>query len=135
MIKNISNKSLQTKIMLMFFVMSVVLTFFLGVAFYKNTYNNYSGFKRTEMITLAKETANKIDRFLFERNADLKVLADSKIFSMDNIPSEAKQSYINNVVKAYNTYDSISLIDDYGSVILTTKIDKNIGISNDILKE
>ena len=114
--------------------MSVILSSTLGLVFYKNAIKNIKNSKKIEMQTLAYETSNKIDRFLFERNADLSVLANSKILVMNEIPNIVKLDYLSNFVKAYKTYDNIDVIDINKNTILTTRKD-NQKLPTKILNE
>ncbi len=68
------------QILMLLITMSTFLSFTLGIIFYQNTAENALQNKEREMMTLSSLTANKIERFLFERSADIKVLAASQIF-------------------------------------------------------
>lgn len=69
------NASLQVKVMAIFFVSSLLLTLILGSVFYNQITETVTQNKERELTTLAKETANKIERFLFEREADIQVIS------------------------------------------------------------
>lgn len=119
MLKGIKNLSLQLKIMAIFLAMSILLTLTLGLMFYNNTAQNVKQNKENEITTLADETANKIERFLFEREADIQVMAQSQILTMDQIDRETKRQYLENVINNYKTYDEIFVLNQLGETVLS----------------
>lgn len=110
--------------MSIFIIMSVALTFTLGTTFYGNTVERVKFSKKKEMTTLAIETTNKIERFLFERSADIKVFAESQILTMPEVADDTRLNYLKNVVNAYQTYDNVFVIDNSGSVRLSVVQDQ-----------
>lgn len=128
MLKEIKNLSLQFKIMAIFLTMSILLMFTLGLFFYNNTAQNVKQNKENEIMTLADETANKIERFLFEREADIQVMAQSQLLTMAQIDSETKRQYLENVINNYKTYDEIFVLNQLGETVLSATF--NIGDSH-----
>lgn len=114
------NTSLQVKITFIFVTMTLFILTILGVTFYSNTIDTLKESKEKEMTTIAIETANKIERFLFERSADIKVLSESKILTMTEVQDRTRHNFLMNVMGAYQTYDSIFVVDLEGNVILST---------------
>ena len=100
--------------------MTLFILVILGVTFYSNTIETLKGSKEKEMTTIAVETANKIERFLFERSADIKVLSESKILTMTEVQNSTRSHFLVNVMGAYQTYVSIFVMDLEGNVILST---------------
>lgn len=137
MLKKRMNLSLQFKIMAFFLVTSVLLTLILGIVFYNNTIENVRVNKETELMTLAKETSNKIERFLFEREADVQVMANSQILTMPQIDERTKLKYLQNVVSNYKTYDEIVVLNNNGQLLLAADNggDIEIGRSFDFLSK
>ncbi|MBF4693053.1 PAS domain-containing sensor histidine kinase [Fusibacter ferrireducens] len=118
--KGFNNRSIQSQIMRLLIIMSMTLILTLGLVFYNNTVSRIKDSKKREMTTLAIETTNKIERFLFERSADVKVLASSNILNAENVSREVQSHYLENVVKAYQTYDEIFVLDNSGDLKITT---------------
>jgi PAS domain S-box-containing protein len=116
MIKKISNASIQLKILVLFLLMGALLTAAFGITFYQKTLDNAVSNKEKEMLNLADITSNKIERFLFERRGDAKVLAQSNIFFNPEIPDQIKQTYLENVMNAYQAYDAIYILNKSGTI-------------------
>ncbi|MBN2898240.1 MAG: PAS domain S-box protein, partial [Clostridia bacterium] len=118
MIKKIQNASIQFKILMFFLLMGSLLTLTFGTTFYKNTLNSALSSKEKEMVTLADITANKIERFIFERVGDVQVLAQSQIFTTPDISDEIKTNYLDNVMHAYQAYDAIYILNSTSTLQL-----------------
>ncbi len=121
--KGLNNRSIQSRIMSLLIIMSLTLILTLGFVFYNNTVSRVKESKKREMTTLAIETTNKIERFLFERSADVKVLASSNILNADTVTRAVQSHYLENVVKAYQTYDEIFVLDNSGALNITTNLE------------
>lgn len=122
MIKRLRNASLQTKIMILLIFIITLLSAIFGIMFYNNTVSSALKNKEKEISTLASLTSNKIERFLFERSADIKVLSESKIFTMPEVSQQTRLDYLNNVVKTYKTYDSVFVLDLNGQATLSAGV-------------
>ena len=121
--KGLNKRSIQSRIMSLMIIMSITLILTLGLVFYNNTVSRVKESKKREMTTLAIETTNKIERFLFERSADVKVLASSNILNADTVSLAVQSHYLENVVKAYQTYDEIFVLDNFGNLMITTNME------------
>lgn len=121
MFSKLNNRSIQSRIMSLLVIMSITLILTLGFVFYNNTVERVKDSKRREMTTLAIETSNKIERFLFERAADIKVLATSNVLNPSKVTASIQLEYLQNVVKAYQTYDEIFVLDTLGKIVLSTR--------------
>ncbi|MGB3367581.1 MAG: histidine kinase dimerization/phospho-acceptor domain-containing protein [Acidaminobacteraceae bacterium] len=120
MLKKLRNTSLQIKIMILFMSMTIFILAVVGVTYYTNTVRTLNISKEDQMTTIAVETANKIDRFLFERSADIKVLSESNMLIDPEIKENIRLDFLNNVMRAYQTYDSIFVLNLEGDIILST---------------
>ncbi|WP_202710442.1 ATP-binding protein [Sporosalibacterium faouarense] len=112
--------TLQLKITIIFISMTLLILLILGSIFYTNTTETLKESKEKEMKTIAIETANKIERFLFERSGDIDVLSESKILTMPEVQNSTRLHFLSNVMEAYKTYDSIFVLDLNGKVTLST---------------
>lgn len=113
----IKHNSIQFKMMLFLILPAVALFFTAGILTYKNTQKVVKISKENELMTLSRETANKIDRFLSERYGDIQVLSNSPLLKSKNISLEFKYQYIDSVKKAYGSYNYIALADTKGKII------------------
>lgn len=118
--KRLQATSLQLKIMALLMLISTLLSMALGIIFYQNTINNARISKDKELLTLSALTASKIERFLFERAADAKVLAQSIIFTIpiDDVTDSARIHYLESMIQAYQAYDSVFILNRNGTVRL-----------------
>jgi PAS domain S-box-containing protein len=112
--------SLQIKIAITFMAMVLLMLSVLGSIFYSNTANAIKESKQSELNTIAYETADKIDRFVFERLGDIKVLSDSKVLTMDGLGEDVRRDYLNNVIAAYKTYEGIFATNLDGGIRLSS---------------
>lgn len=118
MLKKLQNASIQFKILMLFIVMGSLLTFTFGATFYQNTLESALDNKERELVSLADITANKIERYLFERTGDAKVLAQSNIFITPEISKAIRINYLENVMRAYQAYDGLYVMDSKGEIQL-----------------
>ncbi|MEI8216291.1 MAG: ATP-binding protein [Eubacteriales bacterium] len=133
MIKKIANMSLQIKILITFMVMVLLILSLLGSIFYSNNAKAIKASKQSELSTIAYETADKIDRFIFERLGDIKVLSDSKVLTMDGISENVRRDYLDNVIAAYKTYEGILVMNMDGGIRLSSgKIPDITGVMDKI---
>ncbi|MBN2797074.1 MAG: PAS domain-containing protein [Clostridia bacterium] len=133
MLLKIQNASLQTKIILLFMVMGLVLTSVFNMFFYQNTIDNTIKAKENEMISLAQMTSNKIERFLFERTADIKVLSNSKLFTSPEFSHEVKANYLKNMSDAYQTYEAIFVLDLKGNLLESVGLKAEESINEELM--
>ncbi len=112
----LKNHSLRMKIAAILIIMAVLIIISMSAIFYKSVEYSESNLKETEMLGLAKETANKIDRFIFERLADIFVLTNSFVIMKDEVSDEVKLEYLDNMIKAYRIYDGIYIMNNFGEI-------------------
>ncbi|WP_291632504.1 ATP-binding protein [Clostridium sp.] len=106
--------SLQIKLMMVFTILAAVLFVSVGFLFFKSTKQAINFSKEKEFITLAEETSNKIERYMFERYGDIQVMATSPLLKKGQIKKDVKLKYLNSVRNAYKAYDYIFITDaDY----------------------
>jgi two-component system, NtrC family, sensor kinase len=108
--------SMQVKIMLFFIALAMLLFITVGLLYFRSTKYAINTSKRNELSTLSKETANKIDRFLFERYGDIQVMAASPLLNNKGIGTGLKREYLDSVRSAYKTYDYIFITNSKGKI-------------------
>ncbi len=112
--------SIERKIMIVFAFITVVLFLIVGILFLNSTQTAINASKERELTTLSQETSNKIERFLFERYGDIQVISQSPILKSSDINKDLKLKYLENVRKAYETYDFIIVTDANGNIDLAS---------------
>jgi hypothetical protein len=87
--------------------------------------NNFSASTKNEIIDKLKLTGNnivdKISRVMFERVADIKFLASSKLLSDPGINVTQKIDFLRSAERAYKSYASMSIYDKEGIKIGDTR--------------
>jgi nitrogen fixation/metabolism regulation signal transduction histidine kinase len=120
--------SIQTKMMIFFISIAVLLFITVGLLFFSSTELAINTSKKNELITLSYETANKIERFMFERYGDIQVMADSPLLKNRSISKRLKYDYLESVRKAYKTYDYIFITDEQGKIdVLSGAMNGDLG--------
>lgn len=114
----LKNHSLQTKIAVILITMSIAITAVMSITLYNSIKYSETKSKEEEMINIANETANKIDRFIFERLGDIDVLANSFIILKDEISKDIKHEYLKNMINAYKIYEGIYITDRNNNVTI-----------------
>jgi methyl-accepting chemotaxis protein PixJ len=73
----------------------------------------------------ATQIADKFNRFIFERNGDVEILAAQPIFADQKLAAttstESKNKLLNQYVSSYQVYDSIAVFDIKGTLIAQSK--------------
>lgn len=115
-LSSIKRNSIQTKIIILFMSLAVLLFITVGILFFKSTEGAINSSKRNELITLSYETSNKIERFMFERYGDIQVMADSPLLKNKDIDRKLVYDYLESVRTAYKTYDYIFVTDYAGNI-------------------
>jgi len=110
--------SLQIKLMMFFTILSTVLFMSVGFLFFRSTKEAINFSKEKEFITLAQETSNKIERYMFERYGDIQVMVTSPLFKKGQMKKDVKLQYLNSVRNAYKAYDYIFITDATGNIEL-----------------
>lgn len=118
----IRQHSIQTKLVLFFFILTIALFLSVGFLFFGNTQTTMIKAKEKELMTLSEETSNKIERFLFERHGDIEVMAQSPVLKDKEYDSKLKFDYLESVRTAYKTYDRIFVVDAAGRIIVSSGI-------------
>ena len=108
--------SIRTKIMFLFTMLIIVLFTSVALLFFRSTQYAIRSATENEFSTLSKETANKIERFLFERYGDIQVMAKTSILRSESVGKSDKLAYLDDVREAYKTYDYITILDDKGDI-------------------
>lgn len=122
---SIKQHSIQTKLVVFFFILTIALFLSVGFLFFGNTQAVIVNAKETELVTLSEETSNKIERFIFERYADIEVMSKLPILQDIETADGVEFDYLESVRKAYKTYDSIFVIDTAGKISVSSgAIDK-----------
>ncbi len=114
----IKTNSLRFKIMMLFSFVVVVLFFVISLVFFQGIDKVIRKTTENELKIIANETSNKIERFLFERYGDIRVLAINAILSNHNISQKEKKYFLDQVRIAYKTYDYILITDLSGNIII-----------------
>lgn len=123
---NLGHSSFQAKLVLIFTVIAVLLSISIGFLFFNKTKDAVDTSKENELKTLSVETADKIDRFIFERYGDIQVMANSPLLKDSSISSSLKLEYLENVRQAYKTYDYILITGNNGeNRLLSGKMNDN----------
>lgn len=130
----LKKNSIQLKFLLFFGTISITLSLIIGFIFFRSTKIAIDSSKEKEFLILSEETANKIERFLFERYGDIQVMANSPLINNSDIGEELKQHYIQNVRQAYKTYDYILICNLNGSIQTSAGSIKNDLYYKDCLK-
>ena len=103
--------SLQIKLMMFFTILATILFISVGFLFFRSTKQAINFSKEKEFITLAEETSNKIERYMFERYGDIQVMATSPLLEKGQMKKDVKLQYLNSVRNAYKAYDYIFITD------------------------
>ncbi|MFL0248316.1 ATP-binding protein [Candidatus Clostridium stratigraminis] len=114
---NLGKNSIQIKIMMFFIILSTVLFVTVGFLFFKSTKEAINLSKEKEFITLAEETSNKIERYMFERYGDIQVMVNSPLLKNKEASNDLMNSYLDSVRNAYKAYDYILVTNLEGKVL------------------
>jgi PAS domain S-box-containing protein len=117
--------SLQIKLMMFFTILAAVLFISVGFLFFRSTKQAINFSKEKEFITLAEETSNKIERYMFERYGDIQVMVTSPLLKKDQMKKDVKLQYLNSVRNAYKAYDYILITDATGNIEVFSGEPKN----------
>ena len=112
--------SLQIKLVMIFTILAAVLLMIVGFLFFRSTKQAINISKEKEFTTLAEETSNKIERYMFERYGDIQVMVTSPLLKKGQMKKDVKQQYLNSVRIAYKAYDYIFITDSAGKIELSS---------------
>lgn len=110
--------SLQIKLVMFFTILATVLLIIVGFLFFASTKQTINVSKEKEFTTLAQETSNKIERYMFERYGDIQVMVTSPLLKKGQMKKDVKLQYLNSVRNAYKAYDYIFITDSVGKIEL-----------------
>lgn len=108
--------SIQNKFMIFFIIVAAVLSLTVGLLFLRNSNKTINVAKEEQLSTLSQETANKIERFLFERYGDIQVMAKSPLLKNKDTETSLQKDYLDSVRQAYRTYDYICIVNPVGEI-------------------
>ena len=114
----IRKNSLQIKLVLIFTILATLLLIIVGFLFFRSTKQAINISKEKEFTTLAEETSNKIERYMFERYGDIQVMVTSPLLKKGQMKKVVKQQYLDSVRVAYKAYDYIFITDSVGKIEL-----------------
>jgi PAS domain S-box-containing protein len=97
--------------MTFFSFLITILFFVISLLFFQSIDKVIRKTIENKLLTISNETANKIERFLFERYGDIKVLSINSILTDSNIDPVKKSQYLDFVRSSYKTYDYILISD------------------------
>ncbi len=114
--------SIRFKIIALFSLLILILFITISLVFYKGIDDTIRSSTEKEYRIITDETANKIERFLFERYGDIQVLANNSILHNTHISFSEKVKFLDKVRFAYNTYDFILLLDKKGKPVIRSGV-------------
>lgn len=104
--------SIRTQMLSFYTIMIIALFTSTGFFFFRSAMHAIRTTTESEYTIIARETADKINRFLFERYGDIQVLAKNPILTESTIGGESKRQYLDLVRTTYQTYDYIQIRDN-----------------------
>ena len=112
-------KSIKTKLLFCFVVLGVVPMALVGILCYQNSYRTLRDLAGQRMETVAAETADKIDRNLFERYGDVQAFAFNPMAQQS---PEQVTAAMNFYTTAYGCYDLMLVADLGGKIIAASTV-------------
>jgi methyl-accepting chemotaxis protein PixJ len=120
-----SKLSLKTKVTLLATLLGLAPIAAIGALSYVQIDGALRQQTAKEQKTRAIEIADKFNRFIFERNGDVEVLASQPVFADAKLSaltaSEAKVKLLDQYISSYQIYDSIAFFDLKGNVLAQNK--------------
>jgi methyl-accepting chemotaxis protein PixJ len=120
-----SKLSLKTKVTLLATLLGLAPIAAIGALSYVQIDSALRQQTAQEQKTRAIEIADKFNRFIFERNGDVEVLASQPVFADSRLsaltPPEAKVKLLDQYISSYQIYDSIAFFDLKGNVLAQNK--------------
>lgn len=115
-------RSLRTKAVLLSVALSTVPVLVIGGLAYQSTSQLIEQQVFAAKEARARELADKTNRFIFERYADIQVLANLAIFTTPRVSKvlslQEKQLLLDKYMTAYRVYDSIAVFDLKGNLLV-----------------
>ncbi len=124
MLKKLNNLPLRTKAIGFAIALGTIPVLLIGITNYVSSVqqSRHSTTQAQEDLTAAM--ADKVGRFMFERDGDIQVLANLPILANPEktagITPQQKQAVLDKYMKIYGVYDSIAVADITGKTILQT---------------
>jgi methyl-accepting chemotaxis protein PixJ len=119
------NLGFKTKATLLGILLGIVPIAAVGSFSYFQISNTLQQETTKSQIARANAVADKLNRFVFERNGDVEALAAQPVFTDAKLSAaastEAKGNLLEKYVQIYLVYDSIAIFDLNGSVIAQSK--------------
>jgi methyl-accepting chemotaxis protein PixJ len=119
------NLGFKTKATLLGILLGIVPIATVGSFSYFQISNTLQHETTVNQITRAKAVADKLNRFVFERNGDVEALAAQPVFADAKLSAvtsaESKGNLLEQYVKIYQVYDSIAIFDLNGALISQSK--------------
>ncbi len=117
----VTTLSFKTKAALLAIGLGLAPLAVVGTSSYFQIYNTLEQQTAKAQKLRAEAVADKLNRFIFERNGDVEVLSELPIFADAKISSitttEAKAKLLDRFIASYRVYDSIAVFDLQGNVI------------------
>ncbi|WP_310426701.1 methyl-accepting chemotaxis protein [Chamaesiphon sp. VAR_48_metabat_135_sub] len=124
----VNTLSFKTKTTLMAIAVGVLPIATVGTLNYLQTRNTIQQKAVQDRVTRATSVADKLNRFVFERNGDVTVLSSLPIFADPKVAAitsvERKSQLLDRFVSVYQVYDSIAAFDLQGNSIVQSKGEK-----------
>ncbi|WP_026099044.1 methyl-accepting chemotaxis protein [Kamptonema formosum] len=115
-------RSLRSKAVLLSVALSTVPVLLIGGLAYHSTSQLIEGQVLAAKEARARELADQTNRFIFERYADIQVLANLAIFTTPRVSKvlslQEKQLLLDKYITAYRVYDSIAVFDLKGNLLV-----------------
>ncbi|PSB58620.1 hypothetical protein C7B77_04120, partial [Chamaesiphon polymorphus CCALA 037] len=117
--------SLKTKVTLIATLLGLAPLAAIGTLSFVQINNALKEQTAQDQQTRAQAVADKLNRFIFERNGDVEVLAGQPIFADPKLSAttslESKQRLLDQYVASYQVYDSIIVFDVKGDPLVQSK--------------
>ncbi len=112
---------LRTKVTFISIATAIIPLVVVGIFIYYSVSIDQANTAKEAKASKAKEMADKLQRFIFERSGDIQVIAQLPIFSnakISNISTlQEKKELLNSYIKIYQVYDGIALYRLNGTLI------------------
>ncbi len=128
-------RSLRTKAVLLSVALSTVPVLVIGGVAYYSTSQSIEQQVFAAKEARASDLADKTNRFIFERYADIQVLANLAIFTTSRVSQvlslQEKQLLLDQYMTAYRVYDSIAVFDLKGNLLVKSSSEAPLETDSD----
>jgi methyl-accepting chemotaxis protein PixJ len=122
---NWQNLRLKTKVTILATILGLTPIAAIGALSYSQIHNSLQDQTAKSQKARAETIADKFNRFVFERNGDVEVLAAQPVFADAKLAAttstESKAKLLDQYVTSYQVYDSIAFFDLKGNPIAQSK--------------